>query len=60
MVPMELPQGAYNAARKTQNGISVRVIPVFDGINDISKWRLDVLYGRKLIDPRLATRLSGT
>jgi hypothetical protein len=38
----------------------VRVIPVYDGVNDISKWRLDVLYGRKLIDPRLATRFSGT
>jgi len=38
----------------------VRVIPVYDGTNDVSKWRLDVLYGRKLIDPRLITRLSGT
>ena len=37
-----------------------RVIPVYDGINDVSKWRLGLLYGRKLIDPRLATRLSGT
>jgi hypothetical protein len=60
MVPMELPQGAYGAARQTYNGISVRVIPVYDGTNDISKWRLDVLYGRKCIDPRLATRLTGT
>jgi hypothetical protein len=60
MVPMELPQGAYGAARQTYNGVSVRVIPVYDGTNDISKWRLDVLYGRKCIDPRLATRLTGT
>lgn len=60
MVPMELPQGAYGAARQSYKGMSVRVIPVYDGINDISKWRLDVLYGRKCIDPRLATRLSGT
>ena len=58
--PMELPQGAVNARRETMNGISVRVIPVYDGTNDISKWRLDVLYGRKVIDPRIATRLSGT
>lgn len=60
MVPLELPQGAYGAARRSYKGLSVRVIPVYDGINDVSKWRLDVLYGRKTIDPRIATRLSGT
>jgi hypothetical protein len=60
IVPMDLPQGAVSPARQTYNGISVRVIPVYDGINDVSKWRLDVLYGRKCIDPRLATRLTGT
>jgi hypothetical protein len=60
MVPMEIPQGASNVSRKTHNGFSVRVIPVYDGVNDISKWRLDLLYGRKLIDPRKLTRLSGS
>lgn len=60
MVPMEMPQGASNGSRQSYKGISVRVIPIYDGINDISKWRLDLLYGRKLIDPRLATRASGT
>jgi hypothetical protein len=60
MVPMELPPGAYGAARQSYKGISVRVAPVWDGTNDVSKWRLDVLYGRKCIDPRLAVRLSGT
>lgn len=60
MVPMELPSGSTNPSRRSRNGISVRVIPVYDGVNDVNKWRLDVLYGRKLVDPRLATRLSGT
>lgn len=60
MVPMEMPQAAYNGARQTYKDMSVRVIPIYDGTNDISKWRLDLLYGRKVIDPRLATRLSGT
>jgi len=60
VVPMELPQGATNPSRQSRNGISVRVIPVYDGVSDVSKWRLDLLYGRKLIDPRLLTRLSGT
>jgi hypothetical protein len=47
-------------ARKNYKGLSVRVIPVYDGVNDISTWRLDILYGVKAIDPRLAVRLSGT
>lgn len=60
VVPMEMPQGAYNGSRQTYKGLSVRVIPVYDGISDVSKWRLDLLYGRKLIDPRLSVRFSGT
>lgn len=59
VVPMEMPQGSVGGSRQTANGLSVRVIPVYDGVNDVSKWRCDLLYGRKLIDPRLITRLSG-
>ena len=60
VVPMELPSGATNPARESYKGFSVRVIPVYDGANDVSKWRLDLLYGRKLIDPRVGLRISGT
>lgn len=60
VVPMELPAAAYGASRESYKNLSCRVIPVYDGTNDKSKWRLDLLYGRKLIDPRLVTRLSGT
>lgn len=59
-VPLEMPQAAYGASRQSYKGVSVRVIPTYDGTNDISKWRLDVLYGRKLIDPRVVTRFAGT
>lgn len=59
-VPMEAPQGAVNVSRQSYKGINVRLVPYYDGTNDISKWRLDVLYGVKAIDPRLATRISGT
>jgi len=59
-VPMEMPEGAVNGARRSHKGWNVRVIPVYDGVNDVSKWRLDMLYGRKLIDPRLGTRISGS
>jgi hypothetical protein len=61
-VPMELPSGAVNPSRVTskKTGISIRVIPAYDATNDVSAWRLDVLYGRQAIDPRIASRLSGT
>lgn len=58
VVPMEEPAGAVNVSRQSKNGFSVRVIPVYDGTNDVGKYRLDILYGRKLIDPRLGVRLS--
>jgi hypothetical protein len=60
VVPMEMPQAAYNGARRSHKGFSVRVIPIYDGTNDVEKWRLDMLYGRKLIDPRIVVRGSGT
>jgi hypothetical protein len=54
------PPGAVEVARKSYKGFSVRMIPYYNGSDDISSWRLDVLYGWKTLDPRLATRLSGT
>lgn len=60
MVDLESPPGAVDVARQSYRGTRVRVIPVYDGVNDISKWRLDILYGVKTIDPRLAHRLSGS
>ena len=60
MVPMELPAGAVNPSRQSMDGISVRVIPTYNGTSDVSAWRLDVLYGRKVVDRRLGARFSGT
>lgn len=60
MVPMVKPPGAVDVARRSYKGFSVRLIPYYDGTNDVSNWRLDVLYGVKTIDARQATRLSGT
>lgn len=59
-VPMIIPPGSVGFARETMKGLSIRVGPVYDGTNDKSGWRMDMLYARKAIDPRLATRLSGT
>ena len=53
---MEKPAGAVDVARKTYKGLSVRVVPYYDGSNDISNYRLDVLFGVKAIDPGLAVR----
>lgn len=58
MVPMVAPPGASEVGRQSYKGLSVRVIPYYDGTNDESSWRLDVLYGTKCIDPRLAVRAS--
>jgi len=62
MVPMEIPAGVPTqlVGRETYKGISVRLVPYYDGINDVSNWRLDVLYAVKSIFPDLATRVSGT
>lgn len=59
MVPMVKPPGAVDVSRVSKNGISVRVIPYYDGVNDKSTWRLDVLYGVQTVDRRLAVRVSG-
>lgn len=60
MVPMVSPPGAKDVARESWNGTSVRLIPFYNGSTDVSTMRLDVLYGIKALDPRLATRISGT
>lgn len=60
MVPLVKPPGAVDVGRRSYKGYQVRVIPYYDGTNDVSNWRLDVLYGVKAVDPRQATRLSGT
>ena len=59
-VPMEMPDGATGGSRQTYKGFSMRVQPYYDGATDTNKWRIDVLYGRALIDPRLIVRVSGT
>lgn len=60
MVPLVKPPGAVDVSRQSYKGYSVRVIPYYSGSNDVSAYRLDILYGVKVIDPRLATRIHGT
>lgn len=59
MAPMVSPPGAVDVSRQSYKGLSVRVIPFYNGAGDESIWRLDMLYGVKLLDPRQITRVSG-
>jgi hypothetical protein len=60
-VPMELPvDRADKSSRESYKGISLRLVPDYDWATDANRWRFDVLYGVKAIDPRLAIRMSGT
>jgi hypothetical protein len=61
MVPMEIPAAIPPglAGRESYKGISVRLLPYYDGANDVDNWRLDVLYTVQAIYPDLACRLSG-
>lgn len=59
IVPMVAPEGAVNVARSSHKGVSVKVTPYYTGSNDVSSWRLDVLYGWRMLDERLITRLAG-
>lgn len=59
-VPLILPGGTPSKGRYTKNGFSIRIVETYDGINDEPMWRFDVLFGVRAMDPRLATRLSGS
>lgn len=58
-VPLELPDSAGFKARESHNGLSVRVVKDYDIDADEEIIRLDILYGVKAVDPRLAVRLLG-
>ena len=55
---LELPRGVQMAARKTLDGISMRLVSDYDINNDVLPTRLDVLYGFKTIRPELACRIT--
>ena len=60
VVPMVIPPGSVGHVRETYKNLSVKIGPVYNGTDNSSSWRMDMLYGRALIDPRLSVRLSGT
>ena len=61
IVPMEMPtRGVVEAYRESYNGVSIRLITFYDGINDQMITRLDVLYGYKWVRPEWAVRVPDT
>jgi P22 coat protein - gene protein 5 len=59
IVPMEMPtRGVVEAYRESYNGVSIRLITFYDGINDQQITRLDVLYGYKWVRPEWAIRVA--
>lgn len=60
MVPLEEPLGAPYVARESYQGFSMRSTATYDGTNDVSLLRFDVLFGTRVINPMMAIRFSGT
>lgn len=58
-VPLWKPpkNGVLDSATETENGLSVRVVQFYDGVNDNSIFRMDVLFGWAPTYPELATRV---
>lgn len=59
MVPMWAPRGGkgvIDVAQRTANGFTIKVTEFYDGINDNSIMRLDVLFGWSATYPELSTK----
>jgi hypothetical protein len=60
MVPMWSPpggKGVIDVAQETHNGFTIKVTEFYDGVNDNSIMRLDVLYGWAATYPELSTKV---
>ena len=53
-----MPKGVDMGARKSYDGISLRLIRDYDISTDKFLARFDVLYGYKTLRPQLAVRLA--
>jgi hypothetical protein len=52
---MEMPtKGVVESYRESYQGVSIRLITFYDGINDQAITRLDMLYGFKWVRPEWA------
>lgn len=62
MVPMWAPpngKGVVDVAQKTMDGFTVKVTEYYDGTNDVSNMRIDVLFGWAATYPELSVKYAG-
>lgn len=58
MVPMWVPEGlGVKVSQQTHNGFTVKVTDIYDGVNDNSIMRLDVLFGWAATYPELSDKI---
>lgn len=59
MVPMQRPRG-QNAlvSQQSDQGLTVKITEYYDGVNDISNMRLDVLFGWAATYPELSCKIA--
>jgi len=59
MVPMYAPNGQNaKVSQMSDDGFTIKVTEFYDGVNDVSTMRLDVLYGWAATYPQLACRIG--
>ena len=62
MVPMWAPpggKGVIDVAQRTEDGFTVKVTQFYDGVNDTSVMRIDVLFGWAATYPELSVKYYG-
>lgn len=55
---LPIPSGAVSSSRKSYDGVSIRAINYFDGVNDINNTRFDVLMGVTMVRPQWSCVLT--
>ena len=56
---LELPGNSNFESQQKNNNVSIRLIKFYDGINDDSYYRFDILYGQVVVVPEWICRIYG-
>ena len=57
-VDLDMPPVEFKA-RRTEDGISMRLVGFYDGNNDDVNYRIDLLHGTVVVQPRFGSRIYG-
>lgn len=58
MAPLDIPPGSVDSSRQTMDNISIRTVVFYNGTDDESTWRFDILFGVKAQNPGFAIRTT--